>query len=113
MMNRAAVKTFFRCAHFLDRQHIPHTTDFEKLVELVVLFGGADLKSFLDRTGGKAVYTSYIAVVEFKEALGTWVEEFLLKRLHQASCFSIMADECTDVATIEEMSGFCRWDEEG
>ena len=38
------------------------------------------------------------------EALGTWVEESLLKRLHQASCFSIMADECTDVATIEEMS---------
>ena len=47
------------------------------------------------------------------EALGTWVEEFLLKHLHQASCFSIMADECTDVATIEEMSVFCRWEEEG
>ena len=102
MMNRAAVKSFFRCAHFLARQHIPHTTNFEKLVELVVLCGGADLKSFLDRTGGNAVYSSHIAVVEF-----------LLKRLHQASCFSIMADECTDVATIEEMSVFCCWEEEG
>ena len=113
MMNRAAVKSFFCCAHFLARQHIPHTTNFEKLVELVVLCGGADLKSFLDRTGGNAVYTSHIAVVEFMEALGTWVEEFLLKHLHQASCFSIMADECTDVAIIEEMSVFCRWEEEG
>ena len=47
--------------------------------------------------------TSHIAVVEFMEALGTWVEEFLLKRLHQTSCYSIMADECTDVATIEEV----------
>ena len=65
--------------------------------------GGADLKSFLDRTGGNAVYTSHVA----------WVEEFLLKRLHQASCLSIMADKCTDVATIEEMSVFCRWEEEG
>ena len=111
MMNRAAVKLFFCCAHFLARQHIPHTTNFEKLVELVVLCGGADLKSFLDRTGGNAVYTSHIAVMEFMEALGTWVEEFLLKYLHQASCFSIMADECTDVATIEEMSVFCRWEE--
>ena len=111
MMNRAAVKSFFSCAHFLARQHIPHTTNFEKLVELVVLCGGADLKSFLDRTGGNAVYTSHIAVVEFMEALGTWFEEFLLKGLHQASCFSIMADECTDVATIEEMSVFCRWEE--
>ena len=68
-----------------------------------MLCGGADLKSFLDRTGGNAVCTSHIAVVEFMEALGTWVEEFLLKRLHQASCYSIMADECTDVATIEEV----------
>ena len=59
------------------------------------------------------MYTSHIAVMEFMEALGTWVEEFLLKRLHQASCFSIMADECTDVATIEEMSVFCCWEEEG
>ena len=113
MMNRAAVKNFFRCAHFLARQHIPHTTNFEKLVELVVLCGGADLKCFLDRTGGNAVYSSHIAVVEFMEALGTWAEEFLLKRFHQASCFSIMADECTDVANIEEMSVFCCWEEEG
>ena len=44
MMNRAAVKSFFHCAHFLARQHIPHTTNFEKLVELVVLCGGADFK---------------------------------------------------------------------
>ena len=71
------------------------------------------LKSFLDRTGGNAVYTSHIAVVEFMEALAAWVEEFLLKRLHQASCFSIIADECTDVVTIEEMLVFCRWEEEG
>ena len=52
-------------------------------------------------------------ITTFPGTLGTWVEEFLLKRLHQASCFSIMADECTDVATIEEMSVFCRWEEEG
>ena len=78
-----------------------------------MLCGGADLKCFLDRTGGNAVYTSHIAVVEFMEALGTWAEEFLLKRFHQASCFSIMADECTDVANIEEMSVFCCWEEEG
>ena len=112
-MNRKAVKSFFRCAHFLARQHIPHTTNFEKLVELVVSCGGEDLKNFLERTGRNAVYTSHIAVVEFMEALGTWVEESLLKRLRQASCFSIMADECTDIATIEEMSVFCRWEEGG
>ena len=100
----------FRCAHFLARQH---TTNFEKLVELVVTCGGNDLKHFLERIGRNAVYTSHIAVVEFMEALGTWVDESILKQLRQASCFSIMADECTDVATIEEMSVFCWWEEDG
>ena len=56
------------------------------------------------------MYTSHVAVVEFIEALRIWVEESLLKQLRQASYFSIMADEFTDVATIEEMSVFCRWE---
>ena len=52
-------------------------------------------------------------MVDFIEALGKWVEESLLKHLHQASYFSITADECTDVATIEQMSVYCRWEEDG
>ena len=58
---------------FLARQHIPHTTNFDKLVELVVSSGSEDLKNFLYRTGRNSVYTSHIAVVEFTEALGIWV----------------------------------------
>ena len=34
--------------------------------------------------------TSKIAVVEFVNALGTWVEESLLKRLHKAPFFRII-----------------------
>ena len=52
-------------------------------------------------------------MVEFVEALGIWVEESLLKRLHNASNYSIMADECTDISTVEELSIFCRWVEDG
>ena len=65
---------------------------------LVVLCGGHDLRYLLERTARNAAYTSHVAVAGFIEALGTWVEESLLKRLHQASCFSIMADECTDIS---------------
>ena len=54
-----------------------------------------------------------IAVVKFVEVLGTWVEEALQKRLQQASYYSIMTDECTDISTVEEMSVFCRWEEKG
>ena len=59
------------------------------------------------------MYTSRIAVTEFIEALGTWVEAYLLKHLHQTPFYSIMADECTDVSTVEELSLFFRWIENG
>ncbi len=55
-----------------------------------------------------------MAVAEFVNALGTWVEESLLKRLHKASSFfSIIAEEWTDVTTIEELTIYCRWVESG
>ena len=50
-MNRDAVKSFVRCVHFLARQHITHTTNFEKLVELVISCSSEDLKDFLERAG--------------------------------------------------------------
>ena len=111
--NRAAIKSLIRCTHFLTRQHIPHITNFDKVVDLVVACGGEDLKYFLENAGRNAMYTSHIAVVEFVEALGMWVEDALLKRLKKASYYSIMADECTDVTTVEELSIFCRWEEDG
>ena len=39
-------------------------------------------------------------MVDFIEALGTWVEESILKRLQKASVFSVMADECTDITAV-------------
>ena len=46
MRNRAAVKSLIRCTHFLAHQHIANTTNFSKLVDLVVSCGGEDLKYF-------------------------------------------------------------------
>ena len=54
-----------------------------------------------------------MAVVEFVNALGTWVEESLLRRLHKVPFFRIKAEECTDVTTIEELTICCRWVESG
>ena len=55
-----------------------------------------------------------MAVVEFVNAHETWVEESLFKQLHKAPFFfSIMADECTDVTTTEELTICCRWVESG
>ena len=55
--NITAIKSLIRCTHFLTRQHIPHTTNFDKLVDLVVACGGDDLKHFLENAGRNAIYT--------------------------------------------------------
>ena len=47
--NRKAIKALIRCTHFLAHQHIAHTTNFDKLVELVVSYGGETLQTFLDK----------------------------------------------------------------
>ena len=36
LQNRKVIKVLIRCTHFLAHQHIAHTTNFDKLVELVV-----------------------------------------------------------------------------
>ena len=36
------------------------------------------------------------------------VEESTLKRIHRASYYSIVADECTDFSAVEELSLCCR-----
>ena len=47
-----------------------------------------------------------MALVEFVNALGTWVEEALLKRVHKAPSFSIIPYEYSDVTTMEELTIF-------
>ena len=70
MKNRAAIKSLIRCTHFLALQHIAHTTNFDKLIDLVVackVLHGENRKEC-------DIYIS-TAVVEFVEVIGTWVEE--------------------------------------
>ena len=52
-------------------------------------------------------------MADFIKALGTWVEESILKRLQKASVFSVVADECSDITAVEELSVFCLWEEDG
>ena len=101
------------CTHFLTWHHIAHSTNFSQLVDLVVSCGARELQVFVENASRNAVYTSRGAVVDFIQALGTWVEESTLKWLQKASVFSVMADECTDITAVEELSVFCHWEEDG
>jgi len=86
------------------------TTNFSDLVDLVVSCGGENLKCFLEKAGNNA---TYISKDDFVETIGQWIEENLPKRVHQAEYFSLLADECTDISTIEEFSVVICWMENG
>ena len=101
--HRASLKSLVRWTHFLVRHHIAHSTNFIDLVELVVSCGARELQTFIETASKNAVYTSRGAVVEFIQALGTWTEESLLKKLQKVPFFSILG----------ELSIFCRWEENG
>ena len=111
--NRAAMKSPIHCTHFLTRQHIAHSTNFIQLIDLVVSYWARELQVLVENASRNAVNTSRGAVVYFSKALGTWVEESILKKLQKASVFRVMADECTDITAVEELSVFCHLEEDG
>ena len=111
--NREAIKALVRCAHYLACHHIAHTTNYNDLVSLMVNCGSQPLTEFVKDASNNATYRSASAVIGFIEAISVWVEEGLLTRLQQAPYYTLMADECTDVTTLEELSIFCRWTEHG
>ena len=56
-----------------------------------------------------AQYTSTFSVRSLIEAIDTWLDRKLMKSLKESPFFSILADECEDVSTQEELSICCRW----
>ena len=81
------------------------------MIDLIVSCVGNDLEEFVRKAAKNASYTSTDAVTDFVEAIGVWVDE--LQGVRNAPFFSLMADECVDVANIEEISVYCRWVENG
>ena len=43
------------------------------------------------------------------EAIDIWIERKLVCSLQKSACFSILADECQDISTQEELSIYGRW----
>ena len=111
--NQKAIKALLGCTHYLCKLHIPHTTNFSKLIDLIVSCGEEDLEEFVRKAAKNASCTSTDAVTDFVEAIGLWVDELQVNRVCNVPFFSLMADECVDVANIEELSVYCRWVENG
>ena len=111
--NRMIINILIRSTHFLVRHHIPHTAVYEDLVKLISNCRAQDLKYFTENAARNATYLSKFIVVEFVQALGKWVDESLMGHIRQCNFYSIMTNECTDVSTLEELSIYYRWVENG
>ena len=111
--NRSILLKLLRSVYFLAKSHIPHTTTFDELVQLQIANGDDLLKQHVEQGSSNAQYTSKFSSVSLIEAIDTWIERRLLSSLKTSPFFSILADECQDVSSQEELSICCRWVVEG
>ena len=107
--NRSVLLKLLRSIYFLTKNRIPHTTTFEELVQLQIENGDDLLKQHVEHGPSNAQYTSKFSLVSLIEAIDKWIERKLEVSLKASPFFSIMADECEDVCTQEELSICCRW----
>ena len=63
----------------------------------------------MQENAANAQYTSKLSSVSMTEAIDTSIERKLLQSLSASPFFSVLADECQDVSTKEELSICFRW----
>ena len=102
--NRDVLLKLLRSAYFLTKNRIPHTIVYPHLVNLQVANGDNLLEQHIKQNPSNAQYTSKFSVTMLIEAIDTWPERVLLTSLKSSPFFSILADECQDICTEEELS---------
>ena len=107
--NRELMKKLIRSLYFLVKHHIAHTTTFEDLLTLQIENGDVKLESHREKCAKNATYESYSTIVELLACISKVLESKVLDSLKKSTYFSLLADECTDVSSKEELSVCARW----
>ena len=107
--NRTLIKMLFKSLYFLVKNHIPHTTMFEGIIQLQIDNGIEQLKAHKQSCPSNATYLSKASTAEFLDSISFHLEKQMLDRLKRSKFYSIMADESTDISTKEELSICGRW----
>ena len=82
---------------------------YPHLIELQVANGDKLLEQHINEQPLNAQYTSKFSATMMIEAIDTWLTRKLLSSLQSSPFFAILADECQDITTQEELSICCRW----
>ena len=88
-----------RSIHFLVS---PHSTTHKELIDFQV--GDKLLEKHLSEEPSNAQYTSRLSARVLIEAIDIWIQRKLMCSLQESPYFSILADECQDISTQEELS---------
>ena len=112
-LNQDVIKKLIRCVYFLAKNRLPHTTTYTELVDVVIECGGEAVRKFMAEASKNATYLSAVRLTQLIAVIAEWQEKQLLERLQKASVLTILADESTDITTMEEMSICFRWVENG
>ena len=106
--NRNVVLKLLRSIYFLAKNRLPLTTTFDPLAQLQIA-NGDELLQHVKEGPQNAQYTSKFSAVMLLEAINSWLDMKLIESLKSSPYFSVLADECVDISTTEELSIFCRW----
>ncbi|KAJ8050239.1 hypothetical protein HOLleu_03362 [Holothuria leucospilota] len=102
-ISRNSMVKAFQCLYWLAKRNIPHSTNFEPLLDLLTQLG-LDIKAKICK-GANATYTSDTAIKEILMCLSEVIEAEILDDLRKNQYYSLMFDETTDVSTIEQIPG--------
>lgn len=95
--------------YWLVKRHIPHTTNYESLVELVIELGCEELKNLIK----SQQYTSEEIIQEFSSTISQVIEEDIKSDLKGSQTYSLMVDESKDVSVRKQLVIFGRMFVEG
>ena len=107
--NRDVLQKLLRSIYFLTKHRIPHTTVYQPLLQLQIANGDNLLDQHIKEQPANAQYTSKFSAAMMIDSIDTWLKRRLLRSLTSSSFFSILADECQDICTQEELSICGRW----
>ena len=95
------IEQAFTSLYFLAKQRIGHTTNFERLLDLMGLLG-LNVKSKIQIVKN-ALYTSDMAIQEVVFVISEVIETQIFKEIRDSSHFALMLNETTDCTVAEQL----------
>ena len=92
----------FSCLYFLCKRIIPHTTNYEPLLDLAG-FLGIDIKSKIS-IARNATYTSDKTVQDIVYVITEVIEVGILEQMTKSEHFALMFDETADCTVKEQLA---------